>query len=89
MLRQIPQGSVEVQEGLFAYLDSFDVNGVVYSRYKIYSEDGYHFYNADQPENYDEDGNLKPYEERVYLQYCATVCTTLEEVNAHFVSSPI
>lgn len=89
MARPIPEGSVEAQTGLWAYLYSFTVSGVTHSHYEIYSAEGYCFYNVDQPENYDEDGNLKPPAERVYAQYCVTVCQTIEEVNAHFVSVPI
>lgn len=86
--REIPEGSVEAQTGLWAYLDVFTMNGVTYSYYNIYSSEGYCFYNVDQPENYDEEGNLKPAEQRVYATYCSTVCKTIDEVNAHFVSVP-
>ena len=85
----IPEGSVEIQTGLWAHLHSFTLNGTVYSKYNIYSEDGYCFWEVNQPENYDEEGNLKPPSERVYARIAYTCYTTIEELNANFVSVPI
>lgn len=88
MVRQIPLGSVEIQNGLWAYLHSFTVGGVTRSYYKLYSAEGYCFYYVDQPENYDEDGKLKAPTERVYAQF-STCVYPFEEINEHYVSVPI
>ena len=88
MVRPIPEGSVEIQTGLWAYLYSFTVSGVTRSYYKLYSAEGYCFYDLGQPENYDEEGNLVPPEQRVYAQY-ASCLYPLEEINDHYVSVPV
>jgi hypothetical protein len=88
MVRQIPLGSVEIQNGLWAYLHSFTVGGVTRSYYKLYSAEGYCFYYVDQPENYDEEGKLKAPTERVYAQF-STCMYPFEEINQHYVSVPI
>lgn len=88
MVRQIPLGSVEIQNGLWAYLHTFKVGGVTRSYYKLYSAEGYCFYYVDQPENYDEEGKLKAPTERVYAQF-STCMYPLGEINEHYVSVPI
>lgn len=85
----IPEGSIEIQTGLFAYLNSFTVNGVQYSFYDLYSAEGYCFWDVSQPENYYEDGTLKPPIERVYARVTYTCYTTIEELNETFVSVQI
>lgn len=84
----IPEGSVEVQPGLWAYLNTFTLKGDTYSFYHIYSSEGYCFYEVDQPENYDEESNLKQEDELMYATLCYTAYETLEEINAHFISVP-
>lgn len=86
--REIPEGSVETQPGLWAYLREYTFAGQVRVRYVLYASEGYVFYNVEQPENYDEEGNLLPLEDRVYATYASTVCTTLEQVNTNFISVP-
>lgn len=88
MYREIPEGSVEAQPGLWGYLMPLEYNGEDRSHYNIYSSEGYCFYNVQQPENYDEEGKLKPAEERVYATYCVTCCKTVDDINANFVSVP-
>lgn len=85
----IPEGSVEIQTGLWAHLKTLIWNGEDRSHYNIYSGEGYCFYNLEQPENYDEEGNLKPAEERVYARLAYTPYTTIEELNSVYVSAPI
>lgn len=88
MIESIPEGSIEIQTGLWAHPRSFAVGGNTYSYYELYSAEGYCFYDLDQPENYDEEGNLKPPAERVYAQY-ATCTYSFEEINDHIVSVPV
>jgi hypothetical protein len=88
--REIPEGSIEIQTGLYAYRHNYTVGGAPRSRYILYSADGYCFYWLSNPENYDEEGNLKPVNERVYATYmsCA-IRDTLETINADIVSVPV
>lgn len=88
-LYPIPEGSVEVQTGLWAHLLEYTVNGNPRARYVLYSAEGYCFYNLTVPENFDEDGNLVPPNERIYAQYASTPYTTVDQVNAVFVSVPV
>ena len=85
----IPEGSIEIQTGLWAKLVPLTFNGQDRSHYDIYSAEGYCFYNLQQPENYDEEGNLKPPAERVYARVAYTCFSTIEELNANFISVPI
>lgn len=89
MVISIPEGSIEVQTGLWAKLIPLTFEGEDMSHYDIYSADGYCFWEVNQPENYDEEGNLKPLAERVYATVAYTACRTVEEVNANFISVPI
>lgn len=84
----IPEGSVEIQTGLWAELRTFTVSGVEYQKYNLYSADGYCFYDLNRSENYDEEGNLLPAEERLYQTVMYTTCTTIEQLNTRFVSIP-
>lgn len=87
--RPIPEESVELKEGLWAYLYSYTVGGRPRQRYILYSEEGWCFYQLSQPENYDEEGNLKPANERVYATYMeCSILDTLESLNADCVSVP-
>lgn len=87
-LRPIPEGAVEIQTGLWAAVNYFTVGSVTYTFYDIYSAEGYCFWEIQQPENYDEDGNLLPLEQRVYAQYMSTGYRTIEDLNANFESVP-
>lgn len=86
---EIPATAVEVQTGLWGDLVTLTLGSMTRTRYVLYSSEGYCFYDLNQGENYDEDGNLKPAEERTYAQYMATGCTTIEQINARFVSVPV
>lgn len=88
--REIPEGSIEIQTGLYAHLYTYVVSGVTKSRYNLYSAEGYCFYQLSTPENYDEEGNLKPPAERVYATYMScSILDTLESINADVVSVPV
>ena len=86
---KIPEGSVELQIGLWAYLHRFTFGGQEYASYDIYSAEGYCFWEVNQPENYDEEGNLLPASQRVYARIAFTAYETIEELNANFISVPI
>lgn len=84
---------IEIQEGL--YLEEFEkvIAGNLRLRRILHSADGYCFYDLQQPENYDEEGNLKPAEDRVYATYASLgigmSSWTYEQINAQFISVPI
>lgn len=87
--REIPEGSIEIQTGLYAHLYTYTVGGNVRTRYNIYSAEGYCFYSLQIPENFDEEGNLRPAEERMYATFMAcSHILTLEDINAMLVSVP-
>lgn len=87
--REIPATAVEAQTGLWADLFTVGSGSLSRTAYKLYSAEGYCFYDKTHPNNLDEDGNLKPAEERMYAQYQVTTCSTIEQVNARFVSVPV
>lgn len=91
MARVIPTGAVEIQTGLYLYEYTKTIGGRVYTFRELYSASDYCFYNVEQPENYDEEGNLKPPAERVYAQYAilAQSLNTVELINAMFISVPV
>lgn len=89
MVRSIPAGSVEIQTGLWAVENHYVFNGCERMRYDLYSADDYCFWEIQQPENYDEHGNLLPLEQRVFAQYARTGYTTIDALNENYVSVPI
>lgn len=93
MAREIPEGSIEIQTGLYVYDFESVIGGTTYVFRRLYSAEGYCYYDLNQPENYDEEGNLKPPAERVYKQYSALAVSqsswTYEQLNARYISVPI
>ena len=85
-LKSIPIGGAEIQPGLWAAVNVFTMNGVEYSFYDIYSSEGYHFWEVQQPENYNEDGELLPLNQRAFSEYARTAYRTIDELNANFKS---
>ena len=88
-VRPIPEGSVEIQSGLWAHLRTFAIAGVTYNKYSLYSADGYCFWHTGTPENYDENGSIVPMEDRIFYQYASTAYGTIDDLNANFFSVPI
>jgi hypothetical protein len=91
MAREIPIGAKSIQNGLYLYEYTKTISGKVHTFREIYSAYGYHFYNVEQPENYNEEGELLPPNERVYAQYAilAQSLNTIEAINSKFISVPI
>lgn len=86
--RTIPEGSVEIQTGLWAYRVEYTFAGKPRVRHELYSAEGYCFYNLQQPENYDEEGKLLPHDQLVYATYASTSYSTIEDLNTNFISVP-
>jgi hypothetical protein len=80
---------IEIQTGLYLEVTTRVIAGNTYTFRRLHSGEGYCFYNVDIPENYDEEGNLKPPAERMYATYSTCAYETIEEINAHFISVPI
>ena len=87
MLREIPATAIEVQTGLWANLRTITFGSITRSNYALYSSEGYCFYEI--ANNLDEEGNLRPENERIYAQYMSTTYTTVDEINEKIVSVPI
>lgn len=94
-VREIPTGSVEIQTGLWAHQMHPIINGMQYSRYDLYSAEGYCFYDL-VDEYYDGEGNRIPESEvqptqRIYYQYMIlpALYDTVDKLNAQFVSVPV
>lgn len=86
MAREIPAGAVEIQTGLYWHTVDKVIGGVTYTFGYLYSAEGYCFYDLTQPENYDEEGNLRPPENRIYAQYASVPVSTDLSV---YVSVPV
>ena len=90
-IQPIPEGSVQIQEGLYLYIYTKTVSGLGTLTFgQLYSAEGYHFYWLSNPENYDEDGNLKPLEERTFAKYASVgLNPDVDAINADHISVPI
>lgn len=84
--KEIPEGAVEIQTGLYWYVVERVISGITRRFGYLYSAPGYCFYETTQPENYDEEGNLLPPEQRVYATYASVPVTADLSV---FVSVPV
>lgn len=86
--KEIPTGAVEVQTGLWWYTYQKVIAGNTYTFGELYSAEGYCFYEINQPENYDEEGNLLPADQLMYAIYMTCAYITADEINAYIVSVP-
>lgn len=79
VLNEIPEGSVEIQTGLWLYQYDRVISGRTYTFRHLYSADGYCFYENHLTE-----------EERIYMQYSsvAQVLNTIELINGWYTSIP-
>lgn len=87
--REIPAGSVEIQTGLWLYTYDKTIGSNTYTFGQLYASEGYCFYEIEQPENYDDEGNLKPANELIYATYMsAGLNPSADDINARVVSVP-
>ena len=96
-LYEIPEGAEMIATGLYVYRYQITVSGVVKTLGKLYSTEGYCFYDV-EAEVYDEEGNIIPEDQilpnqRLYMQYCTLpvilASKTNEELAARFISVPV
>ena len=97
MAQVIPDGSIEIQTGLYLYEYTQTIGGTLYTFRRLYSAEGYCTYDA-ADEIYDAEGNVIPPEEvqpnqRVYATYRALPIAmsswTYEQLNERFISVPV
>lgn len=69
MTRVIPEEAFLYKEGLYIHERNVTAGSLSWTVWELYSADGWCFYDLQQPENYDEEGNLLPAEDLVYSQY--------------------
>jgi hypothetical protein len=68
----IPENSFLIKEGLYCHEYQMTFGNLSYTVWELFAADGYCFYDLQQPENYDEDGNLLPIEKLVHMKYMKT-----------------
>lgn len=69
MVRTIPINSTVFKDGLRVVESYVTVGTRFVFKWELYAENGKCFYDLEIPENYDEEGNLRPENERVYYRY--------------------
>jgi hypothetical protein len=85
MYKEIPQGSKEIQEGLYLYKYSKPIANKIFTFRQLYAATGYCFYDILQPDNYDEEGNMLPENERLYMSYMSCAYDD-NEINKNIIS---
>lgn len=86
--KEIPVGAFLYKEGLYIFEKQMNVGSLSWAIWELYSADGWCFYDLQQPENYDEYGNLLPAEDRVYAQY-RTMRKDEDYVTNNIISVPV
>ena len=87
-IKSIPENSTEIQPGLWLYSYDRIIGGNTYNFKQLFSSEGYHFWEVSQPENYDENGDLRPLEERSFATWASLSIgyKTIEQINENFIS---
>lgn len=97
LVREIPEGSVEIQTGLWLYEYQITFNGEEKTLRQLFSAEGYCFYDL-ADEYCDNEGNIIPEEEvqptqRLYYQWMGLAISqtswTYEQLNAQYISVPV
>lgn len=86
--REIPETAFLYKEGLYIVETQLILSDIPIIKWELYSADGWCFYDLQQPENYDEDGNLLSSEQRLYAQYMI-MCKDEEYVTSNIISVPV
>lgn len=69
MTRNIPINAIRIKDGLLVVETNLTIANRLITKWELYAEDGWCFYDLTIPENYDEEGNLRAETERVYYRY--------------------
>lgn len=84
--REIPETAIEVQPGLWANAKTITMGSLSRVSHDLYSAEGYCFYITEA--NLDENGDLFPEDDRIYLIFASSAYQTIDAVNANVVSVP-
>ena len=88
MARVIPENAFLFKEGLYIVETEISMGSLTRIKWELYSAEGWCFYDLQIPENYDEEGNLLPEEQRMYAQY--RIMTKDEDyVNNNIICVPV
>ena len=88
MNKTIPENAFQYKEGL--YINEFEASmGTLHwTVWELYAVDGWYFYDLEQPENYNEEGELLPPEELVYAKFM-TMRKNEEYVTNNIIPVPV
>jgi hypothetical protein len=86
MYKEIPKESKQIQEGLYLHEYSKKIAGKEYAFKQLFAATGYCFYDILQPDNYDEEGNMLPENERLYMSYMSCAYSSIDEINKNIIS---
>lgn len=84
----IPEDAFLIKTGLYCYEYTVTVGNITRVIWRLYSAEGYCFYDLQQPENYDEEGNLLPADQLVYAQFMS-MPKDEEYVENNIISVPV
>lgn len=88
MSRVIPENAFLFKEGLYIVETEIRMGSLTRIKWELYSAEGWCFYDLQIPENYDEEGNLLPADQRMYAQY--SIMTKDEDyVNNNIICVPV
>ena len=68
-MQKIPETAFLYKEGLYINEYTLSVGKHTWTVWELFAADGYCFYDLQIPENYDDDGNLRPVAERTHYKY--------------------
>jgi hypothetical protein len=84
----IPEDSILIKTGLYCHEYTVTVGEITKTIWELFSEDGYCFYDLQQPENYDDEGTILPANQLVYARYMKMPANE-QYVTNNIVSVPI
>ena len=88
--RQIPTGSVEIQNGLWLYTTEKNLSGKTYTLKYLYSSNGYCFYDGEEEIYEEENKDEVKTTQRTYHQYMSLGVNasqlTTTQINSRFIS---
>ena len=97
MIREIPEGSIEIQTGLWLYEYQKTIGGTLYTFRQLFSSENYCFYDVETV-YYDNEGNeIAPENilpsQRLYYQWISLSILqsawTYEQLNEKYISVPV
>jgi hypothetical protein len=88
MERTIPESAFLIKEGLYCNAYEVTMGSLTWTVWELISADGWCFYDLQDAENYDEDGNLRPANQLMYAQWMK-MRANAEYVEANIISVPV